>query len=31
MERFGEFRAWAHVSEDFDVFKITKQFSSRSV
>ena len=31
MERFGEFRAWAHVSEDFDVFKITQQFSSRSV
>ena len=31
MERFGEFGAWAHVSEDFDVFKITKQFSSRSV
>ena len=23
-ERFGEFRAWAHVSEDFDVFKITR-------
>uniref|UniRef100_A0A7N2LDV3 Uncharacterized protein n=1 Tax=Quercus lobata TaxID=97700 RepID=A0A7N2LDV3_QUELO len=24
MERFGEFRAWAHVSEDSDVFKITR-------
>ena len=24
MERFGEFRAWAHVSEDFDAFKITR-------
>lgn len=23
MERFGEFRAWAHISEDSDVFKIT--------
>lgn len=24
MEHFGEFRAWAHVSEDFDVFKMTR-------
>nr|POF02741.1 putative disease resistance rpp13-like protein 1 [Quercus suber] len=24
MERFSEFRAWAHVSKDFDVFKITR-------
>ena len=24
MERFDEFRAWAHVSEDFDAFKITR-------
>ena len=27
MERFGEFRAWAHVSEDFHVFKITRTIS----
>lgn len=24
MEHFGEFRAWAHVSEDFDVFKMAR-------